>query len=246
VETVEKHYQNGTSFPEVGKLELAARRPCRRGVQIAMAGQTVGTLVDTEAACSLMAKRIYDALCERTRQPRLLTTTEMVCGETVLHLNRTTGITVSNRGPVKMLVVDKLAHDVVEGQGRRDDVTEELQWYGKRFAIKAYPDHQPCAPGSVKMTSGHVAIDEAPEIRRQAKPMKNDESTDNQRHRQPKYGDNRAHLPIERTRKGKFDLREFADRHHRPPDARLVTTTITTTTTTTGKLDAVQLGRPGK
>jgi hypothetical protein len=134
-----------------------------------MAGLPVISLADTGAACSLMAKRIFDELCERTMRPRLLKTSEMVCGlgGATLEVCGTTEIAVDGAGPLKVLVVDKLAHDVIigcdaiiEGKGQLDYVKDELLWYGKRFALRAYPAHQPHAPVSVKETSGYAIIDE--------------------------------------------------------------------------------------
>jgi hypothetical protein len=120
-----------------------------------MAGLTVKALVDTGAACSLMAKRIFDALGERTDRFGLQETTKTLCGVggAPLKVEGATVVEIDNVGPLRVLVVDDLAHDVImgcdaiiEGQGQLDYVTDELRWHGERFSLKNYTNHQPHTP----------------------------------------------------------------------------------------------------
>lgn len=133
-----------------------------------MARMEINALVDTGAAYFLMAKQIFDRLCQHTKRPRLLQPAGLVCGfgEKNLDVLGETEIHVDRTGPVRVLVTAGLAHEVilgcdaiVRGHGQLDYKNNTLNWYGKTLKLHPYPDHQPYAAVNIWLTTGLDTID---------------------------------------------------------------------------------------
>ena len=130
----------------------------------------IQALIDTGAARSLIADKLFQEICARTNRPSLLKPTRLVCGlgGKPLDILGETELTIPEAGPINIMVTRGLPHQLMlgsdamaKGHGIINYEKGGLQWYGQHYALKNYPDYAPNAEVlCVRQTGGHKAIDE--------------------------------------------------------------------------------------
>lgn len=150
----------------VGGPQIAAPSLCRRGVQLAMAGKNVTALVDTGAACTLMALNLFEELCRKTNRSPLLQPTGKVTtlGGHPVDILGQTEVMVDHAGPISVLVSREehpllLGSDsILRGKGVINYADNTFHWYDHEYPLLMYSDSG-VHVGDIRDSTGHASID---------------------------------------------------------------------------------------